>query len=350
MSRRADDHKWADHNTLVGYTEKRGHGYHFYGTESNSYPGAVPVEEINRRLLNWTAEESPLFVNLNQDTPNERQIQVPGQKALVASDNGEILGIHGENRPTRQYDEMLIDSVRTLLDVDELGIGSVGFLNGRRRMWMNIEMAETLEVPDTGVQFRPYMLVAASHDASIKWTFKMLNELIICGNMVAPRLRLGGRQETAPVWKIKNTRHSGLDVQAAREALGILHSNSEEFMEEVAALISDPVSDRQWSKLLDVWAPVPTEEDASKRAITVAENKRETLTQLWNADPMVSPWKGTAFGAFQAMNTYQHHHQGTRGTTRAERNLERAVDSNAKSVENMDFDTLDAIARVLVSA
>jgi hypothetical protein len=47
-------------NTLIGFTDKRGHAWHYraeqQGDEPNHYPGAIPIEDGQRRLFAWTAE------------------------------------------------------------------------------------------------------------------------------------------------------------------------------------------------------------------------------------------------------------------------------------------------------
>ena len=46
-------------NTLIGFTDRRGNAWHYravlQGAESNHYPGAIPVADVRRRLLNWQA-------------------------------------------------------------------------------------------------------------------------------------------------------------------------------------------------------------------------------------------------------------------------------------------------------
>lgn len=335
-------HEWADNNTLVGFSEKRGEGYHFYGTESNSYPAGVPLQAIEDRLLGWEAVEVPLSYN----HPNIEGMTITDEskKLLVASDTGDLLGIHGTTRPTRQYRDALIDQVKDLLDVPELHVGSVGFLNNRKVMWINIEMEETLEVGGTGIEFRPFFLAATSHDASVSWTFRSLNELVVCGNMVRGLLRKGDLTH-----RVKATVNSELDIKVARENLGILHANSEKFMADIKALTERTVTEKQWVAFRDALAPMPKEDD-NKRGITRAEGKRDILDELYHNDPMVSPWAGTAFGLFQADSTFQHHHTGTRGSnTRAERNLERTVKKGVGSLDQMDQSTLDIMDRVLTT-
>lgn len=335
---------YAKHNTLVGFEAARGKGYHFYAASdgSNTYPAGVPLEEIDRRLLGWEAVEVPL----SYEHPNVPGFNVKNEekKLLVASDTGDLLGIHGTTRPTRQYRESLIDKVKDLLDVPELHVGSVGFLDDRKVMWINIEMAETLEVDGTGVQFRPFFAAATSHDASLSWTFKSLNELIVCGNMVRGLMRSGDL-----IHRVKATVNSELDIAVARSNLGIMHANSEKFMADIKALTDRTVTDKQWFAFRNTLAPMPKEED-NKRGITRAEGKRDILDTLWNSDPMVSPWAGTAFGLFQADSTFQHHHTGTRGeNSRAERNLERTVKKGNGSLDQMDQNTLDTIDRILAT-
>lgn len=53
-------------NSLIGFTDRRGTAWHYraqhQGDESNHYPGAIPVEDVARRLFNWEAESRPLAV------------------------------------------------------------------------------------------------------------------------------------------------------------------------------------------------------------------------------------------------------------------------------------------------
>jgi hypothetical protein len=67
--------------------------------------------------------------------------------------------------------------------------------------------------------------------------------------------------------------------------------------------------------------PVPQEQG---RGRTLAESKRDTPDRLWRSDERVFPWRGTAFGVLQAVNTYSHHHQAARGS-RVQRNMLKAV-------------------------
>lgn len=92
---------------------------------------------------------------------------------------------------------------------------------------------------------------------------------------------------------------------------------------EVEQLLRIEVSDRQWRRFVEAYAPIKA--DASPRSVTMAGKKRHDLTRLWTRDHRVQPWAGTAYGVVQAVNTYVHHLGTVRGANRIERNMIRAV-------------------------
>jgi hypothetical protein len=124
---------------------------------------------------------------------------------------------------------------------------------------------------------------------------------------------------------------------------------ADDFAAEIAALCATKVDDTQFSKFLDLLVPM-TEANGKpleKGALTKRQNKQDTLTRLWIRDPRVSPWKGTAFGVVQAVNTYTHHEQTVKGATRAERNMVNAITGATAKEDNR---ALDLLGKVLANA
>lgn len=337
-------------NTLIGFTDKRGKAWHYraseQGTESNHYAGAVPVEDVRRRLFDWTAEPRALSVALPasvetmtgfdaEGNPIRHEI-VPGKQAIVRSDNGHVMGIFGEGYRTHQYDEWLLRTVGTILD-DDLQIGSAGLLKQGAVAWVSVEVPENIITPE-GVEFRPYLLAATSHDGSLSTTYKRVVQNVVCDNTMA--IALGEKGQT---YRIKHTKNSAARISDARDALAIVHSIADDFAAEVAALTSIDVSPAQWRKFVEASAEITP--DTKGRSLTMAENKRASLSRLWNHDARVSPWAGTAWGVVQAVNTYTHHEGIVRGADRAERNMTRAVTGG---VDKLDTETIDLLNRVLV--
>lgn len=96
----------------------------------------------------------------------------------------------------------------------------------------------------------------------------------------------------------------------------------------------------QWERIVKELIPMPDDPTKSKRAATVATRKRDTLMRLWRHDERVAPWSGTAFGAWQAFNTYGQHEATVRGMSRQERNMLNAVNG---TIESADADTVRRI-------
>ncbi|WP_055483619.1 DUF932 domain-containing protein [Sphaerimonospora mesophila] len=326
--------EWLNANTLIGFTDKRGTAWHYrasmQGEETNHYPGPIPVDDVKRRLFDWEALSSPVYV----EDPRGGLAQVPGRQAIVRSDNGHVMGIFSDGYEPHPYVEWLINTISRLLDSD-LSIGSAGLLKNGAVAWVSVEIPENVVTPE-GVEFRPHLFGATSFDGSLATTFKRAVTSIVCDNTMAAGLAERGQQV-----KIKHSRHSRLRLAEARDALNIVYTLADEFSAAVRGLCQVEVTRREWNKFLDAHVPTPDERGRSR---TMAEHKRDTLTKLWDHDHRVAPWSGTAWGVVQAVNTFTHHEQHVRGAERAERNMLRAVTGG---VDDLDQSTLLTLSKIL---
>lgn len=332
--------EWLSQNVLIGFVDQRGNAWHYREGDDNTYPGAIPVDDVRGRLFDWQADERDVYVGPGfRETDPETFAQVPDQKAIVRSDNGYVMGIFKAGYQPHQYDEWLVGNVESILD-DDLQIGSAGLLKGGSVAWVSVEVPDTITTPE-GVQFRPNLLAVTSMDGSIATTYKRVVTNVVCDNTMRAGLREDGQQ-----FKVRHSANSIGRLAKARDALGIVYSIAEDFAAEVKDLCERDFAGAQFDALVAQLAPFP--EDApnpstgAKRARTRAENKRGELHALWNSDERVTPWKGTAFGAWQAVNTYQQHVTTLHSATnRTERNMLRTVDG--RSVK----DDVETVGRIM---
>lgn len=331
--------EWLNNYTLIGFTEKRGEAWHYQaslqGDEPNHYPGAVPVEDVERRLFDWEAEKEPLFVQRG-----DRFIEVPKQKAVSASDDiaagiAKPLGYFTDGYEPHQYRQWLLKNVSTLLD-GELAIGSAGLLQERAQAWVSIEVPENIKTPE-GVEFRPNLVAATSFNGSLATTYCRTCTIVRCDNTLH-----AGLSEEGQKIRLKHTRYSTVEgkVDEIRSALEIVYDTADDFAAEVARLCEIKVSKPNWDKLLDIIVPV---EGKEKRGLTLAEKKRDELIRLYSHDDRVAPWKGNAFGVLQAFNTYEHHFATIKGASKVQRNREAALTG---SIAKKDALVLQALATV----
>lgn len=331
--------QWLNENTLIGFTDKHRKAWHHDGTTDNHYAGAIPVEDVTRRLFNWEAVEREVYVSGGPAVITEDGVStppltlVPDRKAIVRSDSGHVMGIFGDGYSPHHYNQWLIKNVGSILD-DSLSIGSAGLLRGGAVAWVSVEVPDTIVTPE-GVEFRPNLLAVSSFDGSIATTYKRVVTNVVCDNTMAAGLREHGQQI-----RIKSTRNSLDRMGEARDALGIVHSMADDFAAEVKELTDQSFTNRQFDRLTEDLFPFDPDGKTSRGA-TVAIKKRDALHKLWESDPRVAPWGGTAYGALQAVNTWQHHMQTVRGGNRAERNMMRAVTGDATRAD------VDTVSRVL---
>lgn len=333
---------WLNTNILIGFTDKRRRAWHYrasdQGEEPNHYPGAIPVEDVLRRLFSWDAVKgtaTATFVTEHGVTTVEDTKRFPVGRA----DTGEVFGYFADGYEIHQYREWLVTNIANILDSDRaLGIGSAGLLKGGAQAWVQVEVPDNVRTPE-GVEFRPHLTACTSLDGSLATTYKRMVTVNVCDNTLAAGLRENGQQ-----FKVKHSRYSKLKITEAREALAVIHTVADEFAAEVKSLCETTVTDRSWAAFLDAHAPLP---EQPGRAHTLAERQRDALTRLWNTDERVAPWRNTAYGVLAAVNTYAHHEATVRGTSRPERNMARAITGG---IDQLDHATLTTLGTVLESS
>lgn len=311
--------QWLNENTLIGFTEKRGKAWHYRQGNDNHYVGGVPVDDVRKRLFDWEAVEQPLHVGSSSGQFSVPDADtVPGFKAWVHPKTGEVLGVHKSTRAVHQYGEWLVDTVSNVLD-DDLQIGSAGVLRGGRMAWVQVEAPETVETPE-GVRFRPFILARSAHDGSFATTFSRSVTNTVCDNTMAIASREHGGQKIT----FRASGNSDVKLGEAREALGIVYTAADDFARQVAELTATPFPTRAFDSLLELEVPgeKPGHGDSKRDWATYhnVERKRTFIRDLYRFDERVAPWTGTAFGAWQAFNTYDQHERKIRSDNRVERN------------------------------
>ena len=343
--------QWLNNNVLIGFTDKRGTAWHYrasdQGAEPNHYADAVPVGDVLRRLFHWHAVEARTFYefpngNLDVFTADGSfKIQRSERKTIIRSDTGAELGSFKEGYQPHQYDEWLIHNVSTLLDTskDDLGVGSAGLLKGGGVAWVEVTMPDTITTPE-GVAFRPNLLAATSFNGSLATTYKRTVQATVCDNTLS--VALSERGQTV---KIRHSRNSLTKIADVREALAIVHGIADDFTAQVAELCSVKITEAQFEQMIDKIAPMPKPGEAkTTRALTLAEGKRDELFRLWSKDERVAPWRGTAFGAWQTLNTFGHHSMNVRGMSRPERNMLNAVTGKTEQADTEALDLIMSLA------
>ena len=329
--------EWLNQNTLIGYTDKRGTAWHAMKGYDNHYAGAVPLEDVRKRLFSWTALEGEVTATaLTED--GVLTMTDPTRKAIMRSDTGAILGLFRSGYVVHQYDEWLVQQVETILDAD-LKIAGAGLLKGGGQAWVQIEMEDTLSVND--VEFRPFLLAATSMDGSLATTYKTGATAVVCDNTMNAALA-----ETGERVKIRHSTHSLGRIGEVRDALGILHSTADSFAAEVRALTETTVTDAQWRAFLTATVGDPEAMEAGAGQSRTMRIRGE-MEGLYRHDERAATWTGTAYGVLAAANTHAHHYLESRGRSKAERNMSMKVTGAWDTVDSRAVSALRSVGVAL---
>lgn len=330
---------WLSNNVLVGFSEKRGNAWHYRKGDDNHYVGAVPVEDVRKRLFDWTAVEQPVLLG---EVATEEGFVFPGEvipnrKAIVHSHTGKVFGIFTDSYKVHDYEEWLVENVETILD-DDLQIGTAGLLRGGGQAWVQVETPETMEFAG-GIKARPFLLAAGSIDGSLSSTYGASVTNTVCDNTMNIAMgEHGGFRK-----KFRHSKNSLGRVSDVREALGVVHTMADDFGRAVTALLDQEVNDRQFLSLLESEVPLPDPKKAAA-AHTAATKKREHIFDMYRFDVRVAPWRGTAMGAWQAFSTFgQHESRINKSTNRVERNATWMITGEQ---EKRDFNLLEKITEL----
>lgn len=347
----AETSEWLNRNTLIGMTDKRGTAWHYrasdQGDEPNHYPGPIPVADVHRRLFYWEARPVRLalvhddLVGIGEDgapvyAPRYDLDPVADFRAIQRSDTGQVWQLPTAGYTVHQYQDVLLRQAEAMLG-EGLVVASAGLLKGGGRAWVCAEIPETFTV--AGLDVRPSLIAASSHDGSLALTFKLAYGVPVCDNTLSMAL-----MEPTPVVRFRHTSGSSDRIAVIADALGLVeeaHARAARNLDRLATVkVLDPEFDAIAAALLKPGT-------ASKNAMSIADRQRTEVRTLWDADDRVASTRGTALGVVQTFNTWRHHvqTQRTRGIThRSERNMIAAITGTG---EAEDRKTVRALTDVL---
>lgn len=329
-------------NILVGFAEKRGRAWWSRkvdenGGPANHFPGAIPLETVLDRQYGWEYEAVRVWTG-DRDPLEEAE----GWQAIRRTDNHHVFAFPTSGYRIHNRRDWCLKLVSEITDTaaGDLGIAGAGVLRNGAQCYVQFELPENVQA--NGEELRPFILAATSGDGSIRSVVKTGVTRVVCDNTLA-----AGLAEKGNAFRVKHTSNSEVKLSEARDALGILHKASEDFIREMDQLMNTPVSDAEWGKIVAQMIP-ELHKAKTERSKTMAENRAARLLHLYNNDMRVAPWRDTAWGVTQAFSTYSQHESTVRSfSSRFERTMVNAVGTR---LEAEDGQVRAALAKVLVKS
>ena len=333
------------------------------------FPGYLPISLIKEKLFGWTALESAKIVAHVEIDGKMVEINCGNYKAIIRGDrvwedvphdddgnpvgnigNPEsVLSIMSNEYGTHQPQELFINMTSELLQgSDNIGATGAGLLKWGRVCYMEVSIPQTMHNDRAGFDYRPNLLIYTSFDGSLKTTLARTITATVCDNTLQIAASEAKRAGTALT--IGHTRLSSDRMPEARQVLGIIEQESDDFNTLLDEWAATPVSTKQFESWLDEVLPVPEvkviDGKAKTNSQTIVLNKREAIGDLYYTDERAATWVGTKLGVRQAWNT-AHHHKFRSGNAKqfdGNKTLAR-VESNMMRSLKMDKNGETEIAR-----
>lgn len=273
--------------------------------------------------------------------PEYLTISVPGWAANVRLDTMEGLACVSEGyaaSPNRALAETMDAINAGAHDGRIMDPEAAVTLKGGRLAVLTAKFREPITLPGGDV-IEPYLFGATSHNRSMATKFRTCMFRIECNNMLQAGLLATAKLD----FTIMHTESHDEQLAAAREALTFALNDVRNFEAEAAKMIEQSVTDEQFFKLVEnviVHRREGKGKEITDRMRQSVEQDRMTIKGLWLTDPRVGNYRGTAWGAVQAVSTWEQHLRPA--DNQEQRNVLAAIGKG--------FDFTAAAAKLLVAA
>ena len=331
--------KWLNSQILVGFTDTEKPWWYqaeMQGDEPTIYSGAVPLEDVKRRIFDWEAVRCAIKV----DIPDRLDVLVPKMYAIVNSKTGHVFKIASDNYVIHQYQDWLVKKVATLLDNGNLQIGSAGLLRKGAGAFVSVETPENVKTR-SGMKIKSKLLAASSHDSKLASTYKFVSTIVVCDNTLNWALA----EKYSEPYRMRHTANSLGRLEDVRKSLDIVIAGSEGMLDFLDTLSEIKVSDSQWQEIVERLVPVP--DPSRPQVVARLKNKHLELDNLWRSDPRCAPWHGSGLGVFQAFNTHRNHVAG-QDASRFDRNMSKTLSNTSLKEDKKILKVLREVTRTSI--
>ena len=279
----------AEVETMMYVREKPWHGLGTMVEEASTSADALRLAG-----LDWTVEPKQISI-LGDDSPIDNAV------ANVRSSDGKVLGI-----VTDRY--KAVQNVEAFAFTDTLIGGDVryetaGSLKGGRKIWLLAKMP-TAKVAGDDVE--PYLCFTNNHDGKGSVRVCMTPIRVVCNNTL--NIALGSAKRA---WSIIHTGDINKKIAEARETLELANRYMTNLNEYAERLVDIKVDEEMLNKILGKMFKAKNEE--SERQVVNAETLKENYMVCYFA-PGIAKFRGTAWGALNAMTDMVGHMDPNRET------------------------------------
>lgn len=233
--------------------------------------------------------------------------------ATVRTDNGRALGIVGDVYRVLQNEDAFA-FMDDLVDDGGAKYETAGVMFGGARVFISMEVPNHIHVDGDPSEYRLYLVVANSHDATSPVQAMVTTERVVCRNTL--RAAIKGAKRT---WQVRHTTNLDGRLAEARQALGLSLKYADVFAETASAMVSRTLVDREVDNILATAFPLPEPREGEKELseAVLARTDFARIRSVYHDSPSIEPVYGTAWGVMNAVTEYYDHVKDYRGRSGA---------------------------------
>lgn len=275
-------------------------------------------------LANWNVRAQKVRTSSNVTVPDKFALvrDVPGE------DKPKYLSMVGTRYHVVQNEDH-VEFLQALLDMSGATPDVTGTARKDRVVFMSFNMPNYLNV---GGEDPVDLKITAfnSFDGTTPFLVAIDPVRVFCANQLNYFRKNSHR-------KIILRHTSGISgkVQLARETLDITFKGIEQFQQEAETLISKPITDPLFQEIVEDIFPRP-----EKNKSSAYDDMREKINEIFYSSKTTENVRGTAWGAFNAVDEYLDHY----GSGTPEKRAERIITS--PRIENLKTKAFEAFAAV----
>lgn len=293
----------ANVETMMYVREKPWHGL---GTMVQEAP--TSADALRLAGLDWRVEQKPVFT--------EGGILIPNYKANIRDSDESVLGIVTDRYKVVQNAEAF-EFTDSLIGGD-VHYETAGSLHNGRKIWMLAQLPDTELVGD---KTETYLCFTNTHDGSGAIRVCMTPVRVVCNNTLNIALNTAKRS-----WSVRHTGDIKGKIHEARMCLDMANKYMNDLGEYADKMANTTVADERIQEILDELFPIT--EKSTEREKANAKRMHDEFMVCYFA-PDIAQFRGTAWGALNAMSDMVGHNAPHRNTSNyKENNWGRIMDGH----------------------
>lgn len=271
--------------------------WHGLGTEVSEAPSSE--DALRFAGLDWTVRQENIF--------NARGGIIKGFKANVRESDDSILGVVGDRYK-------IVQNIDAFKFTDDLIGGDVhyetaGSLRGGKQIWLLAKLPEQNIIGDA---VEPYLCFTNAHDGSSGVRVCMTPIRVICNNTLNVALATAKRS-----WSMRHTENVHERLSEARDCLFRANDYMRGLADYADAAANKALSDGEIRNILNQLFPL-TENSTDREKAAVSKIKDEFMVCYFAPD--IAKFRGTAWGAINAISDLVTHSMPHRNTKNYQEN------------------------------